>query len=224
MTTKMVFCSLCLLLLGATSCTKDQDIESTADPSPSTAVKAQETEDPDVTHIPSSQLRSLHASYSPHQAKGLPLDSQSAHTEALTTLSEQLLKILPSFADPKRGEFATIVVSDDKGRQEVRIEEVTVYDPEKIGLLNLLFAIALMPKSDSDMLDTAQSTEAGAPSKMLFSCDGGAKDGSSVKVNFPKNDGDLMEAGKKIATFISECMAGEARDHVSKITLIYMPI
>lgn len=220
----MVFCSLCLLLLGATSCTKDQDIESTADPSPSTAVKAQETEDPDVTHIPSSQLRSLHASYSPHQAKGLPLDSQSAHTEALTTLSEQLLKILPSFADPKRGEFAAIVVSDDKGRQEVRIEEVTVYDPEKIGLLNLLFAIALMPKSDSDMLDTAQSTEAGAPSKMLFSCDGGAKDGSSVKVNFPKNDGDLMEAGKKIATFISECMAGEARDHVSKITLIYMPI
>lgn len=220
----MVFCSLCLLLLGATSCTKDQDIESTADPSPSTAVKAQETEDPDVTHIPSSQLRSLHASYSPHQAKGLPLDSQSAHTEALTTLSEQLLKILPSFADPKRGEFAAIVVSDDKGRQEVRIEEVTVYDPEKIGLLNLLFAIALMPKSDSDMLDTAQSTEAGAPSKMLFSCDGGAKDGSSVKVNFPKNDGDLMEAGKKIATFISECMAGETRDHVSKITLIYMPI
>ena len=220
----MVFCSLCLLLLGATSCTKDQDIESTADPSPSTAVKAQETEDPDVTHIPSSQLRSLHASYSPHQAKGLPLDSQSAHTEALTTLSEQLLKILPSFADPKRGEFAAIVVSDDKGRQEVRIEEVTVYDPEKIGLLNLLFAIALMPKSDSDMLDTAQSTEAGAPSKMFFSCDGGAKDGSSVKVNFPKNDGDLMEAGKKIATFISECMAGEARDHVSKITLIYMPI
>ena len=224
MTAKMVFCSLCLLLLGATSCTKDQDIESTADPSPSTAVKAQETEGPDVTHIPSSQLRSLHASYSPHQAKGLPLDSQSAHTEALTTLSEQLLKILPSFADPKRGEFAAIVVSDDKGRQEVRIEEVTVYDPEKIGLLNLLFAIALMPKSDSDMLDTAQSTEAGAPSKMLFSCDGGAKDGSSVKVNFPKNDGDLMEAGKKIATFISECMAGEARDHVSKITLIYMPI
>ena len=220
----MVFCSLCLLLLGATSCTKDQDIESTADPSPSTAVKAQETEGPDVTHIPSSQLRSLHASYSPHQAKGLPLDSQSAHTEALTTLSEQLLKILPSFADPKRGEFAAIVVSDDKGRQEVRIEEVTVYDPEKIGLLNLLFAIALMPKSDSDMLDTAQSTEAGAPSKMLFSCDGGAKDGSSVKVNFPKNDGDLMEAGKKIATFISECMACEARDHVSKITLIYMPI
>ena len=224
MTAKMVFCSLCLLLLGATSCTKDQDIESTADPSPSTAVKAQETEDPDVTHIPSSQLRSLHASYSPHQAKGLPLDSQSAHTEALTTLSEQLLKILPSFADPKRGEFAAIVVSDNKGRQEVRIEEVTVYDPEKIGLLNLLFAIALMPKSDSDMLDTAQSTEAGAPSKMLFSCDGGAKDGSSVKVNFPKNDGDLMEASKKIATFISECMAGEARDHVSKITLIYMPI
>ena len=224
MTAKMVFCSLCLLLLGATSCTKDQDIESTADPSPSTAVKAQETEDPDVTHIPSSQLRSLHASYSPHQAKGLPLDSHSAHTEALTTLSEQLLKILPSFADPKRGEFAAIVVSDDKGRQEVRIEEVTVYDPEKIGLLNLLFAIALMPKSDSDMLDTAQSTEAGAPSKMLFSCDGGAKDGSSVKVNFPKNDGDLMKAGKKIATFISECMAGEARDHVSKITLIYMPI
>ena len=224
MTAKMVFCSLCLLLLGATSCTKDQGIESTADPSPSTAVKAQETEDPDVTHIPSSQLRSLHASYSPHQAKGLPLDSQSAHTEALTTLSEQLLKILPSFADPKRGEFAAIVVSDDKGSQEVRIEEVTVYDPEKIGLLNLLFAIALMPKSDSDMLDTAQSTEAGAPSKMLFSCDGGAKDGSSVKVNFPKNDGDLMEAGKKIATFISECMAGEARDHVSKITIIYMPI
>ena len=220
----MVFCSLCLLLLGATSCTKDQDIESTADPSPSTAVKAQETEDPDVTHIPSSQLRSLHASYSPHQAKGLPLDSQSAHTEALTTLSEQLLKILPSFADPKRGEFAAIVVSDDKGRQEVRIEEVTVYDPEKIGLLNLLFAIALMPKSDSDMLDTAQATEAGAPSKMLFSCDGGAKDGSSVKVNFPKNDKDLMEASKKIATFISECMAGEAQDHVSKTTLIYMPI
>ena len=224
MTAKMVFCSLCLLLLGATYCTKDQDIESTVDPSPSTAVKAQETEDPDVTHIPSSQLRSLHASYSPHQAKGLPLDSQSAHTEALTTLSEQLLKILPSFADPKRGEFAAIVVSDDKGHQEVRIEEVTVYDPEKIGLLNLLFAIALMPKSDSDMLDTAQSTEAGAPSKMLFSCDGGAKDGSSVKVNFPKNDGDLMEASKKIATFISECMAGEARDHVSKTTLIYMPI
>lgn len=218
----MVFCSLCLLLLGATSCTKDQDIESTADPSPSTAVKAQETEEPDVTHIPSSQLRSLRASYSPHQAKGLPLDSHSAHTEALTTLSDQLLRSLPSFADPKQGKFAAIVVSDDKDRQEVRIEEVTVYDPEKIGLLNLLFAIALMPKSDSDMLDTAQSTE--APSKMLFSCDGGAKDGSSVKVNFPKNDGDLMEASKKIATFISECMEGEDRDHVSKTTLIYMPI
>ena len=217
----MVFCSLCLLLLGATSCTKDQDIESTAAPAPSTAVKAEE---PGSTHIPSSQLRSLRASYSPHQAKGLSLDSHSARTEALTTLSDQLLKTLPSFADPKRGEFAAIVVSNDKDRQEVRIEEVTVYDPEKIGLLNLLFAIALMPKSDSDMLDTAQSTEAGAPSKMLFSCDGGAKDGSSVKVNFPKNDGDLMEAGKKIATFISECMAGEARDHVSKITLIYMPI
>lgn len=224
MTAKMVFCSLCLLLLGATSCTKDQDIESTADPSPSTAVKAQETEEPDVTHIPSSQLRSLRASYSPHQTKGLPLDSQSARTEALTTLSDQLLKTLPSFADPKQGKFAAIVVSDDKDRQEVRIEEVTVYDPEKIGLLNLLFAIALMPKSDSDMLDTAQSTEAGAPSKMLFSCDGGAKDDSSIKVNFPKNDGDLMEASKKIATFISECMAGEARDHVSKTTLIYMPI
>ena len=224
MTAKMVFCSLCLLLLGATSCSKDQDIESTADPSPSTAVKAQETEEPDVTHIPSSQLRSLRASYSPHQAKGLPLDSQSAHAEALTTLSDQLLKALPSFADPKRGKFAAIVVSDDKDRQEVRIEEVTVYDPEKIGLLNLLFAIALMPKSDSDMLDTAQATEAGAPSKMLFSCDGGAKDGSSVKVNFPKNDKDLMEASKKIATFISECMAGEAQDHVSKTTLIYMPI
>ena len=224
MTAKMVFCSLCLLLLGATSCTKDQDIESTADPSPSTAVKAQETEEPDVTHIPSSQLRSLRASYSPHQAKGLSLDSHSARTEALTTLSDQLLKILPSFADPKRGEFAAIVVSNDKDRQEVRIEEVTVYDPEKIGLLNLLFAIALMPKSDSDMLDTAQATEAGAPSTMLFSCDGGAKDGSSVKVNFPKNDKDLMEASKKIATFISECMAGEAQDHVSKTTLIYMPI
>ena len=222
MTTKMVFCSLCLLLLGATSCTKDQDIESTADPSPSTAVKAQETEEPDVTHIPSSQLRSLRASYSPHQAKGLPLDSHSAHTEALTTLSDQLLRSLPSFADPKQGKFAAIVVSDDKDRQEVRIEEVTVYDPEKIGLLNLLFAIALMPKSDSDMLDTAQSTE--APSKMLFSCDGGAKDGSSVKVNFPKNDGDLMEASKKIASFISECMEGAGHDHVSKTTLIYMPI
>ena len=221
MTAKMVFCSLCLLLLGATSCTKDQDIESTAAPAPSTAVKAEE---PGSTHIPSSQLRSLRASYSPHQAKGLSLDSRSARTEALTTLSDQLLKILPSFADPKRGEFAAIVVSDDKDRQEVRIEEVTVYDPEKIGLLNLLFAIALMPKSDSDMLDTAQSTEAGAPSKMLFSCDGGAKDGSSVKVNFPKNDGDLMEASKKIATFISECMEGEDRDHVSKTTLIYMPI
>ena len=220
----MVFCSLCLLLLGATSCTKDQDIESTADPSPSTAVKAQETEEPDVTHIPSSQLRSLRASYSLHQAKGLSLDSRSARTEALTTLSDQLLRSLPSFADPKRGEFASIVVSDDKDRQEIRIEEVTVYDPEKIGLLNLLFAIALMPKSDSDMLDTAQATEAGAPSKMLFSCDGGAKDGSSVKVNFPKNDKDLMEASKKIATFISECMAGEAQDHVSKTTLIYMPI
>ena len=217
----MVFCSLCLLLLGATSCTKDQDIESTATPTPSTAVKAEE---PGSTHIPSSQLRSLRASYSPHQAKGLSLDSHSARTEALTTLSDQLLKILPSFADPKRGEFAAIVVSNDKDRQEVRIEEVTVYDPEKIGLLNLLFAIALMPKSDSDMLDTAQATEAGAPSKMLFSCDGGAKDGSSVKVNFPKNDKDLMEASKKIATFISECMAGEAQDHVSKTTLIYMPI
>ena len=217
----MVFCSLCLLLLGATSCTKDQDIESTAAPTPSTAVKAEE---PGSTHIPSSQLRSLRASYSPHQAKGLSLDSRSARTEALTTLSDQLLKILPSFADPKQGKFAAIVVSDDKDRQEVRIEEVTVYDPEKIGLLNLLFAIALMPKSDSDMLDTAQSTEAGAPSKMLFSCDGGAKDGSSVKVNFPKNDGDLMEASKKIATFISECMEGEDRDHASKTTLIYMPI
>lgn len=217
----MVFCSLCLLLLGATSCTKDQDIESTADPAPSTAVKAEE---PGATHIPSSQLLSLRASYSPHQAKGLPLDSQSAHTEALTMLSDRLLKILPSFADPKRGEFAAIVVSDDKDRQEVRIEEVTVYDPEKIGLLNLLFAIALMPKSESDKLSTAHSTEDGAPSKMLFSCDGGAKDGSSVKVNFPKNDGDLMEASKKIATFISECMEGEARDHVSKTTLIYMPI
>lgn len=221
MTTKMVFCSLCLLLLGATSCTKDQDIESTAAPAPSTAVKAEE---PGSTHIPSTQLRSLRASYSPHQTKGLPLDSQSARTEALTTLSDQLLKTLPSFADPKQGKFAAIVVSDDKDRQEVRIEEVTVYDPEKIGLLNLLFAIALMPKSDSDMLDTAQSTEAGAPSKMLFSCDGGAKDGSSIKVNFPKNDGDLMEASKKITTFISECMEGEDRDHVSKTTLIYMPI
>lgn len=224
MTAKMVFCSLCLLLLGATSCTKDQDIESTADPSPSTAVKAQETEEPDVTHIPSSQLRSLRASYSLHQAKGLSLDSHSARTEALTTLSDQLLRSLPSFADPKQGKFAAIVVSDDKDHQEVRIEEATVYDPEKIGLLNLLFAIALMPKSDSDMLDTTQSTEAGAPSKMLFSCDGGAKDGSSVKVNFPKNDGDLMEASKKIATFMSECLAGEARDHVSKTTFIYMPI
>ena len=221
MTAKMVFCSLCLLLLGATSCTKDQDIESTAAPAPSTAVKAEE---PGSTHIPSSQLRSLRASYSPHQAKGLPLDSQSAHAEALTTLSDQLLKALPSFADPKRGKFAAIVVSDDKDRQEVRIEEVTVYDPEKIGLLNLLFAIALMPKSESDELSTAHSTEDGVPSKMLFSCDGGAKDGSSVKVNFPKNDGDLMEASKKIATFISECMEGEARDHVSKTTLIYMPI
>ena len=221
MTAKMVFCSLCLLLLGATSCTKDQDIESTAAPAPSTAVKAEE---PGSTHIPSSQLRSLRASYSPHQAKGLPLDSQSAHAEALTTLSDQLLKILPSFADPKRGKFATIVISDDKDRQEVRIEEVTVYDPEKIGLLNLLVTIALMPKSEYDELSPAQSTEAGAPSKMLFSCDGGAKDGSSVKVNFPKNDGDLMEASKKIATFISECMEGEARDHVSKTTLIYMPI
>ena len=221
MTAKMVFCSLCLLLLGATSCTKDQDIESTAAPAPSTAVKAEE---PGSTHIPSSQLRSLRASYSPHQAKGLSLDSHSARTEALTTLSDQLLKILPSFADPKRGEFAAIVVSDDKDRQEIRIEEVTVYDPEKVGLLNLLFAIALMPKSYSEELDTAQSTEAGAPSKMLFSCDGGAKDGSSVKVNFPKNDKDLMEASKKIATFISECMAGEVRDHVSKTTLIYMPI
>lgn len=220
----MVFCSLCLLLLGATSCTKDQDIESTADPSPSTAVKAQETEEPDVTHIPSSQLRSLRASYSPHQAKGLSLDSHSARTEALTTLSDQLLKILPSFADPKRGEFAAIVVSDDKDRQEVRIEEVTVYDPEKIGLLNLLFAIALMPKSDSDMLDTPQTTEAGAPSRMLFSCDGGVKDGSSVKVNFPKNDGDLMEASKKIASFISECMDGANHEHISKTTLFYMPL
>ena len=217
----MVFCSLCLLLLGATSCTKDQDIESTAAPAPSTAVKAEE---PGSTHIPSSQLRSLRASYSPHQAKGLSLDSRPARTEALTTLSDQLLKILPSFADPKRGEFAAIVICNDKDLQEIRIEEVTVYDPEKIGLLNLLFAIALMPKSDFDALDTAQSTEAGAPSKMLFSCDGGAKDGSSVKVNFPKNDKDLMEASKKIATFISECMAGEARDHVSKTTLIYMPI
>ena len=224
MTAKMVFCSLCLLLLGATSCTKDQDIESTADPSPSTAVKAQETEEPDVTHIPSSQLRSLRASYSPHQAKGLSLDSHSARTEALTTLSDQLLKILPSFADPKRGEFAAIVVSDDKDRQEVRIEEVTVYDPEKIGLLNLLFAIALMPKSESDELDTPQTTEAGTPSKMLFSYDGGTKDGSSVKVNFPKNDGDLMEASKKIASFISECMDGASHEHISKTTLFYMPL
>ena len=221
MTTKMVFCSLCLLLLGATSCTKDQDIESTAAPAPSTAVKAEE---PGSTHIPSSQLRSLRASYSPHQAKGLPLDSQSARTEALTTLSDQLLKILPSFADPKRGEFAAIVVSNDKDRQEVRIEEVTVYAPEKIGLLNLLFAIALMPKSESDEFSTTQSTETGTPSKMLFSCDGGAKDGSSVKVNFPKNDGDLMEASKKIASFISECMEGEGHDHVSKTTIFYMPL
>ena len=220
----MVFCSLCLLLLGATSCTKDQDIESTADPSPSTAVKAQKAEEPGATHIPSSQLLSLRTSYSPHQAKGLPLDSHSARTEALTTLSDQLLRSLPSFADPKRGEFAAIVISNDKDRQKVRVEEVTVYDPEKIGLLNLLFAIALMPKSESDELDTAQATESGAPSKMLFSCDGGAKDGSSIKVNFPKNDKDLMEASKKIATFISECMVGEARDHVSKTTLIYMPI
>ena len=224
MTAKMVFCSLCLLLLGATSCTKDQDIESTADPSPSTAVKAQETEEPDVTHIPSSQLRSLRASYSLHQAKGLSLDSHSARTEALTTLSDQLLKILPSFADPKRGEFAAIVICNNKDLQEIRIEEVTVYDPEKIGLLNLLFAIALMPKSESDELSTAHSTEDGAPSKMLFSCDGGAKDGNSIKVNFPKDDGDLMEASKKIATFINECMEGEAGDHVSKTTLIYMPI
>ena len=224
MTTKMVFCSLCLLLLGATSCTKDQDIESTADPSPSTAAKAQETEEPDVTHIPSSQLRSLRASYSPHQAKGLSLDSHSARTEALTTLSDQLLKILPSFADPKRGEFAAIVISNDKDRQEVRVEEVTVYDPEKIGLLNLLFAIALMPKSESDELDTPQTTEAGAPSKMLFSCDGGTKDGSSVKVNFPKNDGDLMEASKKIASFISECMDGASHEHISKTTIFYMPL
>ena len=210
----MVFCSLCLLLLGATSCTKDQDIESTADPSPSTAVKAQEAEEPGATHIPSSQLLSLRTSYSPH----------SARTEALTTLSDQLLRSLPSFANPKQGKFAAIVISDDKDRQEIRIEEVTVYDPEKIGLLNLLFAIAPMPKSDSDELDTAQSTEAGAPSKMLFSCDGGAKDGSSVKVNFPKNDGDLMEASKKIASFISECMEGAGHDHVSKTTLFYMPL
>lgn len=221
MTTKMVFCSLCLLLLGATSCTKDQDIESTAAPTPLTAVKAEE---PGSTHIPSTQLRSLRASYSPHQAKGLSLDSRSARTEALTTLSDQLLKILPSFADPKRGEFAAIVVSNDKDRQEVRIEEVTVYDPEKIGLLNLLFAIALMPKSESDELSAAQSTEAGAPSKMLFSCDGGTKDGSSVKVNFPKSDGELIEASKRIASFISECMEGAGHDHVSKTTLIYMPI
>ena len=219
----MVFCSLCLLLLGATSCTKDQDIESTADPSPSTAVKAQEAEEPGATHIPSSQLLSLRASYSPHQAKGLSLDSRSARTEALTTLADQLLKILPSFADPKRSEFASIVISNDKDRQEVRVEEVTVYDPEKIGLLNLLFAIALMPKSESDEFSTTQSTETGTPSKMLFSCDGGAKDGSSVKVNFPKNDGDLMEASRKIASFISECMEGEGHDHVSKTTLIYMP-
>lgn len=217
----MVFCSLCLLLLGATSCTKDQDIESTAAPTPLTAVKAEE---PGSTHIPSTQLRSLRASYSPHQAKGLSLDSRSARTEALTTLSDQLLKILPSFADPKRGEFAAIVVSNDKDRQEVRIEEVTVYDPEKIGLLNLLFAIALMPKSESDELSAAQSTEAGAPSKMLFSCDGGTKDGSSVKVNFPKSDGELIEASKRIASFISECMEGAGHDHVSKTTLIYMPI
>ena len=221
MTTKMVFCSLCLLLLGATSCTKDQDIESTTAPTPSTAVKVEE---PGSTHIPSSQLRSLRASYSPHQAKGLSLNSRSARTEALTTLSDQLLKILPSFADPKRGEFASIVISNDKDRQEVRVEEVTVYDPEKIGLLNLLFAIALMPKSESAELDTPQTTEAGAPSKMLFSCDGGVKDGSSVKVNFPKNDGDLMEASKKIASFISECMDGANHEHISKTTLFYMPL
>lgn len=220
----MVFCSLCLLLLGATSCTKDQDIESTADPSPSTAVKAQEAEGPGATHIPSSQLLSLRTSYSPHQAKGLPLDSHSARTEALTTLSDQLLRSLPSFADPKRSEFAAIVISNNKDRQEIRIEEVTVYDPEKVGLLNLLFAIALMPKSESDELDTAQATESGAPSKMLFSCGGGAKDGSSIKVNFPKNDKDVMEASKKIASFISECMKGAGHDHVSKTTLFYMPL
>ena len=218
----MVFCSLCLLLLGATACTKDQDIESTADSTPSPTAVTQEAEESGVTHISSSQLLPLRTSYSQPQAKGLSLDPQSAHREALTTLSDQLLRSLPSFADPKRGEFAAIVVSDDKDRQEVRIEEVTVYNPEKIGLLNLLFAIALMPKSESDELSTDQSTE--APSKMLFSCDGGAKDGSSIKVNFPKNDGDLMEASKKIATFISECMAGEVHDHVSKTTLIYMPI
>lgn len=158
MTAKMVFCSLCLLLLGATSCTKDQDIESTAAPAPSTTVKAEE---PGGTHIPSSQLRSLRASYSPHQAKGLSLDSRSARTEALTTLSDQLLKILPSFADPKRSEFASIVISNDKDHQEVRVEEVTVYDPEKIGLLNLLFAIALMPKSESDELDTPRQLKLG---------------------------------------------------------------
>ena len=59
---------------------------------------------------------------------------------------------------------------------------------------------------------------------MLFSCDSGTKDGSSVKVNFPKNDEDLMEASKKIASFISECMEGASHEHMSKTTLIYMPI
>ena len=81
-----------------------------------------------------------------------------------------------------------------------------------------------MPKSESDELSTAHSTEDGVPSKMLFSCDGGAKDGSSVKVNFPKNDGDLMEASKKIASFISECMDGVSHEHISKTTIFYMPI
>lgn len=50
------------------------------------------------------------------------------------------------------------------------------------------------------------------------------KDGSSVKVNFPKNDGDLMEASKRIASFISECMDGASHEHISKTTIFYMPL
>ena len=223
MKTRTLLGSLCLILLGTFSCSQDSDIEPISNSTPEPSAVLQESGQQGVIHVSSAQLSALRVSYSQLNTKGIIPNSHVTRSEALSKLSAQLLEILPSYTDLKQGEFASIVVANDKDLQEVWIEEITIYQPKKMDPLALAFAMALVPKSASIDFSTITPNASGEQEKIRVSCDGGKLDGGSVVVDRPRGKWDAIKVGKKIADFISECIDGGGCVHVCKTSLTYTP-
>ena len=201
------------LLLSIFGCKNDME---ESRPSPLTEEKTP-TQEKGVYHLSSSEIRSLSATYTPQGARSTTNAPDIKRREAIAKVSQDLLTFLSKKVNSEQGEVAHCIITNDKITGKVWVEDITIYHPNEMNPLGLLFANSLMDRSDrseADLIETKRE-------KIRIDCEGGSNDGKQIIIDRPRGPGDIISIGKKVGDFMSDCLDGGGCVRVCKTSMMY---